>query len=69
MSSGPSSSNREGGVCDAMLVQQERQTGPLRLPRNRADDFIALFNRIYKGLGMKLEPKDQPNDDAADDRR
>jgi hypothetical protein len=41
-------------VCDAVLLQDDRATGPLRLPMNRADDFIAHFNRTYEGLGIRL---------------
>jgi hypothetical protein len=51
-----SSSNRSAGVCDAILVQDERAMGPMRLPDNRADDFIDHFNRTYEDLGMTLAP-------------
>ena len=41
-----------------LVVQNERDAGPLRLPENRADDFIDHFNRTYEGVGMKLTPVD-----------
>lgn len=76
MSDRSSSSNRVGGVCDAVLVQADRPVGPLRLPDHRADDFIADFNRTYRGIGMRLatvdpsEHKKIPGDtDATGDNR
>jgi hypothetical protein len=51
-----SSSNRTARVCDAVLMKDEQTMGPIRLPENRADDFIAQFNRTYEGLGIKLAP-------------
>jgi len=27
----------------------------VRLPANRADEFIALFNRLYEGVGLELQ--------------
>ncbi len=52
-----SSSNRDARPCDAVLMHNQEVVGPLRLPMNRADDFIAHFNRVYAGLGISLIPK------------
>lgn len=49
-----SSSNRGTRPCDAVLMHNSDVVGPMRLPMNRADDFIALFNRVYAGLGISL---------------
>lgn len=49
-----SSSNRVTEINDAVLVKDQRAVGPMRLPENRAEDFIDQFNRTYGGLGMKL---------------
>ena len=54
MTQSRSSSNRGAMVCDAVLLKNDRATGPLRLPVNRADDFIKHFNRTYEGLGIRL---------------
>ena len=49
-----SSSNRGVRPCDAVLMHHSDVVGPVRLPMNRADEFIALFNRVYAGLGISL---------------
>lgn len=49
-----SSSNRGARPCDAVLMHNRDVVGPMRLPTNRADEFIALFNRVYAGLGISL---------------
>ncbi len=54
-SSNRSSSPRDGGVCDAVVCDGDRHTGPVRLPRSRSTDFIDHFNRIYEGLGLELK--------------
>lgn len=54
MTQNRSSSNRAAMVCDAVLYQDDRAIGPMRLPQNRSDDFIQLFNRTYQGLGIRL---------------
>ena len=59
-----SSSNRSGGVCDAVLVRKEQKVGPMRLPISRADDFVDQFNRIYGGMGMALVPRSDDGDEA-----
>ncbi len=57
-----SSSNRQGGVCDARLIKADQQVGVMRLPLNRADDFVDQFNRKYGLIGLQLMqvPKSQP---------
>jgi hypothetical protein len=30
--------------------------GPLRLPSNRPGDFVAEFNRLYRGIGLVVSP-------------
>lgn len=55
-----SSSNRSGSVCDAVLARDTQAVGPVRMPINRADDFIDQFNRTYASLGMTLSPIDPP---------
>jgi len=53
---GRSSSNRHvAGRCDAILRQEQRDVGPVRLPESRAEDFVADFNRIYRGIGFVLD--------------
>lgn len=54
MTHGKSSSNREGGVSDAVLWKDRRAVGPMRLPQSRAEDFVFDFNRIYRGIGIVL---------------
>ena len=63
-----SSSNRSPSVCDAEIHQGDQFSGPLRLPENRAEDFIADFNRIYSGLDLHLEPRfaDEADEGKAD---
>jgi hypothetical protein len=51
-----SSSNRGPGACDAIVTIQDRQVGIIRLPENRADDFVDQFNRTYQELGLALQP-------------
>lgn len=53
---GVSSSNRGPGACDAIVRIQDRQVGIIRLPENRADDFVDQFNRTYHELGLTLQP-------------
>ncbi|MEM8669967.1 MAG: hypothetical protein AAGG48_20740 [Planctomycetota bacterium] len=59
-----SSSNREGGVCDAVLVREDGVAGPVRLPMNRVDDFVDHFNRVYGELGMQLVPLENASADV-----
>ena len=40
-----SSSNRVSEIKDAVLVKDQRELGPMRLPENRPGDFINHFNR------------------------
>lgn len=54
-----SSSNRTATRCDAVLWNQDRALGPIRLPISRAEEFVADFNRIYKGLGIVLNAVEQ----------
>ncbi len=49
-----SSSNRGVNPCDAVVITDEKVSGPIRLPGHRADDFVAHFNRKYRGLAMSL---------------
>lgn len=51
-----SSSNRGAGRCDAIVSVNDQQAGVIRLPENRADDFIDQFNRTYSEMGMALHP-------------
>ena len=51
-----SSSTRGPGICDAVLMMDDRPVGLMRLPMSRADDFVDHFNRTYAGLGMQLAP-------------
>ncbi len=64
----PSSSNRAARPCNAVVIQDHRPAGPIRLPDHRADDFVAHFNRMYQGLEMSLallaEP--EPNEKIPD---
>lgn len=63
-----SSSNRQGGVCDAVLVQDDAPMGPMRLPASRAQDFIDQFNRVYKGVGMQLKGDSVPSENDGGDQ-
>lgn len=54
-SSSSRSSNRAATITEAVLVREARDRGPVRLPANRADEFIALFNRLYEGVGLELQ--------------
>jgi hypothetical protein len=47
-----SSSNRETVIRDAVVWNEGIPLGPIRLPNNRAEEFIADFERIYRGLGL-----------------
>ena len=53
-----SSSNRQARLTGALIQQHERTVGAIRLPGSRADDFVKDFNRIYRGLGLSLQPID-----------
>ena len=55
-SSSPSSSPRGGRNGDGLIRQHNRPVGPLRLPLNRTGDFVAEFNRVYRGIGLVLSP-------------
>lgn len=55
---GKSSSNRQTRLSGALIQQHERTVGAIRLPRSRAEDFVKDFNRIYRGLGLSLQPID-----------
>ncbi len=50
-----SSSNRSGGVCDAVVAKDDRITGPVRLPLAESNNFVDEFNRIYGEVGMSLK--------------
>ncbi len=71
-----SSNNRAEIACEAVVMNDQRSVGPIRLPPNRADDFIAHFNRTYRGLGIRLAPLTPPDNEkipgnpktAGDDR-
>lgn len=39
-----------GGI----LTREGRVTGPLLLPREESEDFVAEFNRLYGPIGMEL---------------
>jgi hypothetical protein len=56
-----SSSNRGVRPCDAVVIQDHRPAGPIRLPDHRADDFVAHFNRTYQGLEMSLALVAEPD--------
>ena len=65
-----SSSSRRPALSDlAILNQQDRSTGPLMLPAQQADEFVAEFNRIYGPIGLCLRMKKSPDasGDAAGD--
>ena len=72
---GVSSSNRGPGACDAKVIIHDRQVGIIRLPENRADDFVDQFNRTYQELGLTLQTLEQPekkipaNDQAGEDSK
>ena len=51
-----SSSNRQARLSGALIQQHERTVGAIRLPGSRADDFVKDFNRIYRGVGLSLQP-------------
>ena len=55
-SSSPSSSPRSGRIGDGLIRQYNRPVGPLRLPSHRTGDFVAEFNRVYRGIGLVLSP-------------
>ncbi|MGB7327096.1 MAG: hypothetical protein WBD31_19625 [Rubripirellula sp.] len=61
-SNSTSSSNRSGGVCDAVLQQQDHKTGPVRLPSVRSSDFIDQFNRLYGKVGLTMTANHIAND-------
>lgn len=58
MTEGRSSSNRVAGISDAVLWKDHRVLGPMRLPESRTEDFVADFNRIYRGIGIVLNVVD-----------
>lgn len=58
----PSSSNRGASPCAAVVIRDHRVAGPIRLPDNRADDFVAHFNRTYQGLDLSLELLPEPDE-------
>jgi hypothetical protein len=51
---GRSSSNRAATIRDAVVWKDDNPLGPIRLPGHRADEFIADFERIYRGLGLMV---------------
>ncbi len=55
-----SSSNRRVPLCDGVLVVGDRRRGPMRLPENRASDFVDHFNRTYQTLGLSIAPVEVP---------
>ncbi len=57
-----SSSNRARIASNAILIRDAETVGPIRLPMNRADDFIDQFNRTYGQLGIALVPRIEPRD-------
>ena len=64
-----SSSNRVASPCDAVLMQDHRVAGPIRLPVHRADDFVAHFNRTYRGLEMSLVLLSEQDPDTKNPRQ
>lgn len=64
-----SSSRRAALPGDAILHQADRSTGPLLLPLQQTDEFVADFNRIYRPIGLRLQTKKSPDasSDAAED--
>ncbi len=62
-SSPPSSSPRSGRIDDGVIRQHSRPVGPLRLPSNRSGDFVAEFNRVYRGIGLVLSPVAREEDE------
>ena len=63
-----SSSNRGPGACDAIVSINNQQVGVIRLPENRANDFIDQFNRTYAEMGMALEPIPGAVEEPADEQ-
>ncbi len=64
------SSNREAIDCDGIVMCGTRQAGPLRLPMENADQFIADFNGRYEKVGMSVQAKKKSpatSDDVAGD--
>jgi hypothetical protein len=53
-----SSSNRDASITDAVIVRENRNLGPIRLPEHRAEDFISLFNRLYDSVGLGLQKQE-----------
>ena len=50
-----SSSNRSAAKSDGVLMRDQQPIGPMRLPENRAGDFVDQFNRIYGSLGLSID--------------
>ncbi len=40
---------------EAVICRCHQTVGPIRLPMQNADAFVAAFNRIYAKQGMRLE--------------
>lgn len=64
-----SSSNRAASPGSAVVIQDNRIAGPIRLPPHRADDFVAHFNRVYRGLEMSLLVVSAPDPDEKNPRQ
>jgi hypothetical protein len=50
-----SSSNRESGDFDAVVVQNAILGGPVRLPLENVDSFVREFNTRYEKLGLSVQ--------------
>jgi hypothetical protein len=57
------SSNRAVPPCDAYLERNDHPAGPLRLPQQNKNSFIAEFNRKYDSVGLLLQPIKKPETD------
>jgi hypothetical protein len=52
-----SSSNRQIPACDGILIRGQQPIGPMRLPCQRASDFVAHFNRTYARVGLSIDSR------------
>lgn len=48
-------------------MRQDHAVGPIRLPGNRAQDFVDHFNRVYATAGMVLVPVDPSDRSVSED--
>ncbi|WP_339946176.1 hypothetical protein [Novipirellula rosea] len=55
------SSPREGKECQAVIHNENAKetgryvSGPIALPDESAEDFVAEFNRVYASIGWTIE--------------